>query len=369
MLSFLAGSGTRLFDLLNREMGPDQLATLHALRTGESVRQQQEVIRRPDGSSVAVLVNAIALDSDTFPYLTVAYDLQRTLEPLVLVVLQDVSALKEAEQLKDEFIAMAAHELRNPIAMLAGYTQLLTPQRRSISGGRGRVQHRAPIEWQVEAVTVIQQASERLTALTDDLLDATRLHANRLTLRPEPTELGALVRRVVKRAQVTTKRHTLMLEVPSDLVLVEVDVQRVEQVLINLLSNAIKYSPDGGAIHVTLSVRTLDMPDEGADGAHVADAPHDAVDVHAGGSGVAHVAVRDQGIGIPIDEQARIFGRFARAENARQQGIPGTGLGLYLCRALIELHNGHIWFESVEGAGTTFTVELPVWHEPEEAGM
>lgn len=415
MAAFLAASGAHVHDLQGRELPVEHLATVRALHSGQSVRQHQETIRRADGSTINVLVNAIALAPQVFP---VHSDLSARPEhpiPVVLVVHQDVSALKEAERLKDEFVALAAHELRNPVAALLGYAQLLiqaTGPHQRLSGSPQAPQAHSPQteanastgsmgsmgsmgaekvvpaetaadmnaeietvpevdkvgnempaskaaiprEWQVEAATAVMEASQRLAALTDDLLDATRLQANRLELRSEPIELGALVRRVVKRTQVTTERHHFAVSASAEPMLVEADAQRVEQVVTNLLSNAIKYSPEGGPIevrvwiHETVSIASRDS----ATGEGSADT----------GAWVG-VAVSDHGMGIPAEQHDRIFQRFGRADNAREHGIPGTGLGLYLCRELIERQDGHLWFESVAGAGTTFTFELPQWTEPE----
>ena len=249
-------------------------------------------------------------------------------EPVALVIHQDVSLLKEAERLKDEFITLAAHELRTPIAAILGYAQMLQPR----SGGSvgtlddtsDRQADKRLDQWRQEAAESVLQATQRLVALTDDLLDATRLQAGRLELRPEPSDLVALARRVLRRLQGATTRHTLELSTPNEFVVVDVDVGRIEQVLTNLVHNAIKYSPAGGTITVTVT-------EEPAMGGH---------------PGQATVAVHDSGIGIPAGDQARLFGRFARAENARTGGIEGTGLGLFLCRELVERHGGSIWFES-----------------------
>jgi signal transduction histidine kinase len=113
----------------------------------------------------------------------------------------------------------------------------------------------------------------------------------------------------------------------------QVDVGRIEQVLINLITNAIKYSPQGGKVEITIWEETS--------------------------SKTAWISVRDEGIGIPQDQQAQIFGRFIRADNAHAAGINGTGLGLYLCREFIQQHGGRIWFESTEGKGSTFFLTLP----------
>jgi two-component system sensor kinase FixL len=234
------------------------------------------------------------------------------------------AAQREADRLKDEFIAIAAHELRNPLAALTGFADMLRVQT-----ARG---HGPPLaEWQQEAIADINQAATRLAELTDDLLDVTRLHAGILDLHLAPHDLVALARRVVARQQTLTRRHTLTLAASPACIMLDLDGLRMEQVVTNLINNAIKYSPDGGAITVTIQA------EEGAEN--------------------VTLSVADHGIGIPHSDQARIFGRFVRAENA--QGIGGTGLGLYLCRALMERHGGSIRFTSTEGAGSTFTVTLP----------
>jgi signal transduction histidine kinase len=145
---------------------------------------------------------------------------------------------------------------------------------------------------------------------------------------------------VVKRLQLTTERHPLSLTTSAEHIVVEVDPQRLEQVLSNLLGNAIKYSPQGGPIAITLQEETAQQ--------------------------MVELSIQDHGIGIPADQQAQIFGRFMRAENVRAHGIGGTGLGLYLCRELVERQGGRIWFESVEGEGSTFRVALPVYALEEE---
>ena len=326
MGEFLQEHGIRVFGMNGHALAPEQLATLRAVRDGEMVYQHQEVIRLPDGTTMPVLVNAVALD--LYHLFSSPVDATRPLaegtEPAALVVHQDVSAMKEAERHKDEFIAIAAHELRNPLAVLKSYAQALLFQAR-----RGRGHELA--DWQREALQNIDQATHRLVDLTEELLDVTRLQAGQLALHPEPTDLVALTRRVAARLQVTTERHPIAIHAAQEHFVAEVDPRRIEQVLGNLITNAIKYSPEGGRIDLTLR----EDPQ-----AHTVE-----------------LCVADQGIGIPACQQARIFGRFERADNARK--IDGTGLGLYICRALVEQHGGRIWFESVEDQGSTFFVALP----------
>jgi PAS domain S-box-containing protein len=334
MQEFLATHGIRIFDAQGRPLALTELATLRAVQEGETVLHHQEIIRRPNGSSLPVLVNAVALDSShewhalRQPTGPLAQHTQHAdTESVALVVHQDVSALKEAEYLKDEFIGVAAHELRNPLAVLKGFAEMLVYQT-----SRGKGAQLAP--WQIEALEEIDTATSRLDKLTEDLLDVTRLQAGRLVLSRTPTDLVALTRHMVTQRQMTTRHHALSLDTAHTSVEVEVDRARIEQVLTNLLSNAIKYSPQGGPIELTL---------------------REEVEPH-----VALLSVRDRGIGIPALQQARIFGRFVRAENARASEITGTGLGLYLSRELVERHGGRLWFESTEGAGSTFFMALPL---------
>ena len=248
-----------------------------------------------------------------------------------LVLVQDISSIQAAEQLKDEFISVAAHELRTPLTAIQGFASMLEVQTRL---GRGA----ELVDWQSEAITEIQVATARMNALVNDLLDVTRIQADRLELHLAPVELVAMLRRCLARLRLTTEQHTLRLEVetltPDEPVLLEADSMRLEQVFGNLLGNAIKYSPEGGP--VTLTMR----------------ADREAA--------LAEVRIQDRGIGIPADQQAKMFQRFARASNVHDHQIAGTGLGLFVCRELVERHGGHIWFESAEGVGTTFFLTLPL---------
>jgi PAS domain S-box-containing protein len=332
MQQFLSTHGIHIFDTQGRPLPAERYATLRAVQQGETILQHQETIRRPDGSSLPVLVNAVVLSVP--PPWKLPSSQQYQDERVVLVMHQDVTALKEAEALKDEFVGIAAHELRTPLAVLKGFADMLLRQTRH---GRGP----ALADWQQEALGEIEHATERLVSLTEDLLDVTRLQAGRLKLHRVPTDVGELAQRVATHLQQTTKQHHLQVQIPQHALVANVDPERTEQVLSNLIGNAIKYSPQGGDVLITLQADEV--------------------------THMACISIKDSGIGIPLHQRAQIFGRFMRADNAQAWGIGGTGLGLYLCRELVEQHGGRIWFESEEGAGSTFWLTLPL--VPEEGSV
>lgn len=328
MEDFLRQNSIHIFGNDGNELPSSQLATLRAVQDHETVRHHQEVIRHSDGSALPVLVNAVPLATEVLSILPTNNPTSKSnTEPAAIVVHQDVTALKAAERLKDDFIGIAAHELRTPLAVLKGFSQTLIVQTARGKGPR-------LVEWQTEALQGIDQATTRMVELVDDLLDVTRLQAKRLEFSMAPNDIVALTRRILTRQQITTEKHSLSLLTPFEYLVVQIDPQRIEQVLNNLINNAIKYSPDGGPITVTINI---DVTRE-----------------------MAIIGIRDSGIGIPANQQAHVFGRFVRADNARIYGIGGTGLGLYLSREFVEHHGGRIWFESIEGKGSIFSFTLPL---------
>ena len=329
MLDFLSTHRIQLLHTNGQALPPAAFATLRALREGMGVFHHQEIIRHADGTNLPVLVNAVALDQRLLAGLgSGGGDLYlSSADPAALVVIQDVTPLKEAEQIKDRFIGLVAHELRNPLAALKGFVQTLL---RHSQGAK--VEPLAP--WQREALTEIDVVTNRLTRLTEDLLDVVRVQAGRLVLHRGSVDLVEMTRRVIAQLEPSSGRHQLTLSTSLPHLQAEVDSGRIEQVLVNLLANAITYSPEGGEIKVTLQVTS--------------------------GGQNALISVADHGIGIPQAEQTQLFGQFVRASNAESHGISGTGLGLYLCRELVSQHGGEIWFESTEGVGSTFFLRLPL---------
>ena len=319
---FFTTNGIMLLNAQGHPLSVEQYATLRAIRTGKPASDVQTMIL-PDERRLPILVCAEPFSHPQSVGISVT-------EPVVLVTYEDVTMLKEAEKLKDEFVGIAAHELRTPLTALLSYVDMLL--RQTSRGGTSPLSER-----QQRAVTAIKEATLRLSTLTEDLLDVTRLQAGLLVLKGDPTDIVPLVRRVASYWQQTTDKHRIEVYVARERAMVTVDASRLEQILTNLIDNAIKYSPLGGP--VLLSIEE--------------DLPHRQI----------QIKVQDRGIGIPQHQHGRVFGRFMRAENAQAWGISGTGLGLYLCYELVELMGGHIWFDSQEGIGSTFFVSFPMSDE------
>lgn len=226
----------------------------------------------------------------------------------------------DAIRARDEFLSVAAHELRTPITGLQGFAQLTLRQlRRQEQPDPDRLR---------QGLEVINEQAGKLSRLVSLLLDISRIEGGQLRLEPERTDVTALVDRAVATARATTARHTIAHRGPSEL-WATVDRLRLEQVLANLLDNAIKYSPDGGPIELELSST----------------------------AGAVRIAVTDRGLGIPPEQRARIFERFHQAHADRN--LAGLGLGLFVTREIVHLHGGRIEAEFPDEGGARFVVTLP----------
>ena len=249
-------------------------------------------------------------------------------------VYSDITEAKRLETAKDEFLAIASHDLRTPVTAIAGYAQLLL---RRIT--RGTI---TPERLTNSVERIVHQADE-LTDMMDRLLDTSRITAGSLEIRTEPSDAAELVASVVDDLAPTLSKHQVHLELPDEHPLVEWDRARIRQVLANLLTNAAKYSPEGTTIQVGLCKRR--------------DGEHDAVEYW----------VRDQGAGIAPEDHEHIFERFSRTRAAGASDVAGTGLGLYIAKAIVEAHGGQITVESALGAGATFRIILP--NRPRKAAV
>jgi signal transduction histidine kinase len=235
-------------------------------------------------------------------------------------------AVKSANLAKTEFIAMAAHELRNPLAQIATTNELLK-----------RV---GPLnEQQEQLLGKVNFSLERMKALIVDLDDISRLEAGNMRLELGRLDLRQLIFKIVESLEhdLNAQEHTLEVDIAKSLPLILGDRDRMIQVLTNLLGNAIKYTPNKGEISITA--------------------------VHSKQHQTVHVTIKDTGLGIQANEQRQVFSKFFRSEDSDVRARPGTGLGLYITKSLIEKQNGRIWFESTYNEGTAFHFTLPVAEE------
>ena len=281
-------------------------------------------LQRPGGGRLTVSVTYTPL-----------YDEQERLVNIVVNV-HDITRFREEEEIKSTFTSIISHELKTPVALIKGYAQTLA---------------RPDATWDAEtarqSLQVIEEEADRLEALINNLLDASRIQASGLRLDYGDVNLARLAQGVVNGYQLQTDIHQLELDFPTDLPLVWGDEERLRQVLTNLVGNAIKYSPKGGTIRIGGWVEKADDT--------VPTAKQRVV-----------IYVADQGIGIPVQELELIFDRFYRVDSTLRRGTAGSGLGLYLTKTIVEAHGGQIWARSEPNKGTTFFFALPYEAPSEE---
>ena len=237
--------------------------------------------------------------------------------------------LREVEQMKDEFLSTAAHELRTPLTTIRMSAGLAHEQLQMVASGAGALSPRL-----VDLVGLVVEGAERMQALVNDLLDLTRLEQGRSTLSFDEVDMRDVTAAAAEATQplFANKDQRLALHLPEGRFLVRGDSARLEQVVINLLSNAHKYSPAGTLVELRLT--------------------------RSGGECL--MLVRDQGAGVPEEERERIFERFYRSTQHRQDRTASTGLGLPIARAIAELHRGRLWVAPAPGGGSVFTLALPL---------
>jgi signal transduction histidine kinase len=247
------------------------------------------------------------------------YDSEGKLARIILNV-ADITRFRQAEELKSTFVSVVSHELKTPVALIKGYAETL--RREDADWDRETMQ---------DSLTVITEEADHLTHLIDSLLEASRIQAGGLKLEPTDVHLPRLAEKVAEGFRTQTDLHTFELDFPTDLAPVWGDPERLREVLSNLVSNAVKYSPNGGKVWIGGRIDQTG----------------------------ATVYVADEGIGIPAEEQNHIFDRFHRVESGLHRSTEGTGLGLYLVKAIVEAHGGRVWVESAPGRGSIFIFTLP----------
>ncbi|AGA57462.1 PAS domain S-box [Thermobacillus composti KWC4] len=254
----------------------------------------------------------------------------------LLLVLQDVTAIRRLERMRSEFVANVSHELKTPIAAVKGFAETLL-------GGAG-----GDPETQRAFLQIIHDESDRLNRLVNDILELSKIESRRAPLLFSPVELGPFIGKTVELLAKEAERKNIRIETEvGDELYVEADEDRLRQIVVNVLSNAINYTPEGGRVRIQVE------PVASGDGQIAEEDDYDAI----------RIRISDNGIGIPKKDLPRIFERFYRVDKARSRSSGGTGLGLSIVKHLVELHRGSIAVESTVGVGTTFTIELPVLQE------
>ena len=294
-----------------REIALDEVPLAQVLNTAETVRAEEIVIEVPDGRSVTTLVNTTPIRAEN-----------GAVESVVVTV-QDMTPLQELERLRAEFLGMVSHELRAPLAAIKG----------SAATVRGASPALDPAEM-LQFFRIIDEQADHMRDLISDLLDAGRIEAGTLSVAPEPAQVASLVDQARNTFLSGGGRHALRIDLPPDLPRVAADRRRIVQVLSNLLSNAARHSPESSAIRVAAA----------REGVHVA------------------ISVADEGRGVSAELLPHLFEKFFRiAGEDRGRGIGDSGLGLAICKGLVEAHGGRIWAESDgAGLGTRFTFTIPV---------
>ena len=295
-----------------REISIEDLSMAQALSTGETVRAEEIVLSVPDGRSITVLVNATPTRSEEDD------DVET-----VVVTLQDMTSLNEVEKMRAEFLGMVSHELRAPLTSIKGSVDTLLESFNALDSAE-----------MVQFIRIIKSQSDRMRDLISDLLDVARIETGMLSVTPEPVEAADLVDEAKNTFLTGGGRRNLTIDMELDLPRVMADRRRIVQVLCNLLSNAARYSPESSAIRVNASL----------------------------GDDCVEMSVADEGQGVSPDEMPMLFRKFSRnIGHGEDREAPDTGLGLAICKGIVEALGGRIWAESAGlGLGSTFTFTLPV---------
>jgi len=297
---------------------------LQALRRAESVRMRNEVFWRQDGTAIPVEYSANPLlDDGRISGMVIAF--------------QDVSERRRLEKMKDEFISTVSHELRTPLTSLRASLGLISS---------GSLDKRP--EKQRQMIDIAIGNSDRLIRLVNDILDFDNVERGRLPLHRQPVEAIDLLRRAADVAHSAATQARVSFRIEAPLAPVFADEDRILQVLNELVTNAIKFSPPETAIR--LAAQPVPVADSTSDQA---------------GLGEVCFIIEDQGRGIPPEKLERIFERFQQGDSSDSRALGGTGLGLALCRSIVEQHGGRIWAESIVDQGSKFLFTLPSASPPE----
>ena len=297
-----------------REIPLAEMPTERALKSGNTVRAEEIIIQLPDGQSVTTVISAMPIFSREGAVVS------------VVATVQDMTPLEDLQRLRAEFLGMVSHELRTPLTTIKGSAASALNSTRPFN----------PTEAH-QFFRIIDEQADHMRSLINDLLDVTRIEAGTLSITPETSAVAALVEQARAAFLGGGAKNSIEIDLPADLPPVAADGQRVVQVLTNLLSNASKYSPASSTIRVT-ALR---------EGSHVA------------------VTVADEGRGVSAEDLSKLFRKFLRISGTDgKPEVGGEGLGLSVCKGIVEAHGGRIWAESDgPGLGTRLTFTIPVVEE------
>ena len=263
-------------------------------------------------------------DGEVYAVMVISHDITENIRQM-----EELRKLSESDVQKNNFIAMASHELKTPITSIKGYVQLLL---NAFDKSKEKEKQLPPLLVRSSLISVDKQIT-RLTRLISELLDLTKIETGTLELKKENFSLNQLAIETVEDILYTNTKHQISLYHDFQSY-VFADKDRIGQVMINFLTNAIKYSPDNNKIDVS---------------------------IHKTASGHVAFIVKDYGIGIDKEEQEKIFERFYRAKGKEEQTYPGFGIGLFIAKEFVEKHGGKVWVESEKGKGSVFTFTLPIF--------
>lgn len=291
-----------------RIVAPSQGPLAQVLKSGKSAVEKEYQVIRKDGKALHLQISAVPILNHEGKRIA------------AVSITSDVTQQKEIESRKDDFLNMASHELKTPLTSMKLYIETFL----------SRASHLKD-EKSVRVINRIKYQTEKLEDLVADLLDVSRIQTGKLVFRKETFSLNDMIDETIQGLQDAAGSHHISFSAPKSID-VYADRFRLYQVLTNLLTNAIKYSPEESTIKVRLT--------------------------NSGNK--ATVSVQDKGIGIPKDQQRKIFDRLYQVTDAKEKTFPGLGLGLYISREIIRRHRGSIWVESEKDKGSTFYFAVPL---------
>ena len=299
----------KLTTLKGQPLSDEETPFKKAIHDGQAVYDLKCMVERPDGEVVVISTNAVPL-----------YNTKGQVEGVV-GILTDITERHELQERNNAFLHTVAHDLRNPLTAIQGYTEFL----------QQTLQENDAESTALQCIAEVLKSSEKMEMMIEELLDTARIEGANVPVQKEPILLESFIRSVLHQAcQETMAMERLVLRTPCNLPTVSTNPEHLDRILMNLLSNAFKFSPAESKI----TIQARKDVDE------------------------ILISINDQGKGIAPDDSSRLFQRFAQTKNLHSPG--GLGLGLYITRLLVEAHGGRIWIESKLGHGSTFNFTLPI---------